>query len=187
MPSTRLAAALAPKCAALAATRELFEQRFGAIDAKLADTECYMCLGSEGPLTCCNAQLMICGHACHFECEMKARQLQWQLMSDALEGVAVDAPLSEAAAGLRCGFCRYKRVGNDGVSLHELRRGLLFATNDLTASTIKDVEVAWRYQTRRIQVLSDKLSLCEGTFDGTYGTDRPYPTECFKEDVCIVM
>lgn len=186
MPSTRLDTKLAPKRAALAAMREEYIQRFAALDAKLADTKCYICNGSEGPLTCENARLLICGHACHDACDMKARLMQMEEFQNALNGQYTDAPLTEAAIGLRCGFCRYKRTGNDGFDLFLLRMKILSGTSAFKCSSIHDVEREWTGRVRMLQSLSDKLSLCEGTFDGTYTPDRPYPSEHFEQG-CTVM
>ena len=98
--------------------------RLEAVDEKLSDWTCYYCMGSEGPMTASNCNVVVCGHGFHSLCAMRARQVASTQFRDALnfQADSENGPASEVIFGIRCGMCRYKFVGDDiidvGFSAH---------------------------------------------------------------------
>ena len=184
---TKLAPLLASKQATLNTMGDELNSNLGAIDEKLADTMCYLCAGAEGPLNSTNTMLTVCSHACHIMCEVRGRTILFERMREALRGDSMpDGPISEVCAGVRCGLCRYKFVGNDRVDLAQVCTTIKHCKTPLHATDVRSMNDLYAQRKRELEVQSDKIDLAKGTFDGTYGPDRPYPPQSFDQS-CVVM
>lgn len=168
--------------AELDAKSAMLQERVRAIDARLSETMCFLCAGSEGPLTCRGGvTLYKCGHAAHVGCEIRARNCTMRAVMQLLNPITLGPyePVSEVVQGRRCGLCRCEFRGDDSVSLCELKFPAF------KPRFLKD----GREQIRRCGVMLDtqtaNLDRACTMLDGTYveaETDRP-----MRVDECLLM
>ena len=100
-----------------------FNERNEALFKYFGEQECYLCMGSEGPVSPDNSELLICGHTVHVMCQMRARQTVFHDLSNAFQILSGgNGDLNRGMAhspvvhGLACGMCRSRIVPYGAVS-----------------------------------------------------------------------
>ena len=205
-PATRLPARIAAFEVESGITADLAAANghVAAIDAHLADTECYLCMGSEGPMTCANTRtLLVCGHACHDVCAIRARQVTytaWRKTVDVLwnEDTELDIddedlePPSEVVCGLKCGLCRFDfrtvpegTVAGAGLCMPSFM--LLGERERFKPSSQADLRAKGPAHARFVKGMVQQLSDAHKIVDKTYSVSNPivvprgYHNLCFQE------
>ena len=153
-------------------------------------------MGAEGSLTCANTTLFVCGHAHHVMCGVRARNVSFAAMQNALqslnairngEGVNLadleQTPMSEVTAGLRCGICRYKFVGNDGVTIAEPYERLT-QFKSVKPTTLADVSAVTAQAHKQLAWIEERVNIAEGICSGRY-TPHALPDPP-SDSACIV-
>lgn len=158
---------------ALAGSRQLRTD----LDVALAATECYFCLGAEGPICTEAAFVLACGHACHASCFTQARDHANRQLE--LEHVA--APLSASATGQQCGVCRRDLLGGTRIR----PAAMCMKVEEVARHTSGQLNPAFelrRYDDamRTLQRADDLLRLCERALAFANGPGYTYPLHVLR-------
>ena len=149
--------------------------RLEAVDEKLSDWTCYYCMGSEGPMTASNCNVVVCGHGFHSLCARRARDVASNQFLDALN-FGIDAgPPSEVTFGIRCGMCRYKFVGDDSIDVGFSANRRLTGKCKLPSS-IKSIPDAIKERRQDLQNGLERLEVAEKIISREYNRDNMPPS-----------
>jgi hypothetical protein len=162
--------------------------RLEAVDEKLSEWTCYYCMGSEGPLTASNSNVIVCGHGFHSVCAIQARNVAFRAFQDALSfeiDADVDPPPSEVIYGIRCGMCRYKFVGNDGIDIGLAAYPRLIGKCKMP-STVKGIPGAIRARRQELEYGLARLEVAEKIISHEYNQNN-LPPQTSTTSGCSIM